>query len=201
MSLIESYWMLRNSRVVAFTVFELFRENELGLKLPPPPTHPPTHTHTHTHTHRLGLKRHYSATVKHPTLKIKLRTQKLSILPSELNTWDYILINCIKCNRRHLNCQLDIFLLGCNNACYSNFKVYFFIGKLHSGRTKIGWKRFYFLPFSAFPAALLIRKTLSSGNFAIYFYWRKLHFPINLFNFRKILVCVSIPHGLNKWLF
>ena len=50
MSLIESYWMLRNSRVVAFTVFELLRENELGLKLPPPPTHPPTHTHTYTHT-------------------------------------------------------------------------------------------------------------------------------------------------------
>ena len=76
--------MLRSSRVVAFTVFELLRENELGLKLPPPPTHQPTHTHTHTH--RLGLKCHYSATVKHPTLKIKLRTQKLSILPSELNT-------------------------------------------------------------------------------------------------------------------
>ena len=134
MSLIESYWMLRSSRVVAFTVFELLRENELGLKLPPPPTHQPTHTHTHTH--RLGLKCHYSATVKHPTLKIKLRTQKLSILPSELNTWDYILINCIKCNRRHLNCQLDIFLLGCNSACYSNFKVHFFIGTLHYGRTK-----------------------------------------------------------------
>ena len=49
MSLIESYSMLRNSRVVAFTVFELLRENELGLKLPPPP-HPPTHTHTYTHT-------------------------------------------------------------------------------------------------------------------------------------------------------
>ena len=38
MSLIECYWMLQNSRVTAFTVFELCRENQLGgLKLPPPP--------------------------------------------------------------------------------------------------------------------------------------------------------------------
>ena len=29
MSLIECYWMLQNSRVTAFTVFELLRENEL----------------------------------------------------------------------------------------------------------------------------------------------------------------------------
>ena len=31
MSLIECYWMLQNSRVTAFTVFELLRENQLGL--------------------------------------------------------------------------------------------------------------------------------------------------------------------------
>ena len=39
MSLIECYWMLQNSRVTAFTVFELLRENQLGwgVKLPPPP--------------------------------------------------------------------------------------------------------------------------------------------------------------------
>ena len=30
MSLIECYWMLQNSRVIAFTVFELLRENQLG---------------------------------------------------------------------------------------------------------------------------------------------------------------------------
>ena len=38
MSLIECYWMLQNSRVTAFTVFELLRENQLGggIKLPPP---------------------------------------------------------------------------------------------------------------------------------------------------------------------
>ena len=30
MSLIECYWMLQNSRVTAFTVFELLRENQLG---------------------------------------------------------------------------------------------------------------------------------------------------------------------------
>ena len=39
MSLIECYWMLQNSRVTAFTVFELLRKNEPGgrVKLPPPP--------------------------------------------------------------------------------------------------------------------------------------------------------------------
>ena len=38
MSVIECYWMLQNSRVTAFTVFELLRENQLGrggVKLPP----------------------------------------------------------------------------------------------------------------------------------------------------------------------
>ena len=30
MSLIECYWMHQNSRVIAFTVFELLRENQLG---------------------------------------------------------------------------------------------------------------------------------------------------------------------------
>ena len=30
MSLIKCYWMLQNSRVTAFTVFELLRENKLG---------------------------------------------------------------------------------------------------------------------------------------------------------------------------
>ena len=35
----ECLWMLQNSRVTAFTVFELLRENQLGggVKLPPPP--------------------------------------------------------------------------------------------------------------------------------------------------------------------
>ena len=51
MFLIECYWMLQNSRVTAFTVFELFRGNQLGVgKItppPPPPPHPPP---------RLGLK-------------------------------------------------------------------------------------------------------------------------------------------------
>ena len=39
MSLIECYWMLQNSRVTAFTVFELLREIKMGGKitLPPPP--------------------------------------------------------------------------------------------------------------------------------------------------------------------
>ena len=40
MSLIECYWMLQNSRVTAFTVFELLRENQLrggGLNYPPSP--------------------------------------------------------------------------------------------------------------------------------------------------------------------
>ena len=30
MSLIECYWMLQNARIIAFTVFELLRENQLG---------------------------------------------------------------------------------------------------------------------------------------------------------------------------
>ena len=40
MSLIECYWMLQNSRVTAFTIFELLREIRLGVgvKLPPYPT-------------------------------------------------------------------------------------------------------------------------------------------------------------------
>ena len=38
MSLIECYWMLQNSRVTAFTVFELWRENQLGDKITPRPT-------------------------------------------------------------------------------------------------------------------------------------------------------------------
>ena len=37
MSLIEYCWMLHNSRVTTFTVFELLRENQLGVKLPIPP--------------------------------------------------------------------------------------------------------------------------------------------------------------------
>ena len=36
MSLIECYWRLQNSRVTAFTVFELLRENQLGGKITPP---------------------------------------------------------------------------------------------------------------------------------------------------------------------
>ena len=36
MSLIECYWMLQNSRVTAFTVLELLRENQLRSKITPP---------------------------------------------------------------------------------------------------------------------------------------------------------------------
>ena len=37
MSLTECYWMLQNSRVTAFTVFEFLKENQLGgVKLPTP---------------------------------------------------------------------------------------------------------------------------------------------------------------------
>ena len=35
MSLIKCYWMLQNDRVTAFTVSELLRENQQGVKLPP----------------------------------------------------------------------------------------------------------------------------------------------------------------------
>ena len=38
MFLIERYWMLQNSRVAAFTVFELLRENQLGGRDYPSPT-------------------------------------------------------------------------------------------------------------------------------------------------------------------
>ena len=37
LSLIKCYWMLQNSRVTAFTVFELLRENQLGGKITPSP--------------------------------------------------------------------------------------------------------------------------------------------------------------------
>ena len=38
MSIIECYWMLQNSRVTAFTVFELLRKNQLGEQSYPPPS-------------------------------------------------------------------------------------------------------------------------------------------------------------------
>ena len=44
MSLLKCYWMLQNARVTAFTISELLRENQQGVKLPPSP--PP----------RLGLR-------------------------------------------------------------------------------------------------------------------------------------------------
>ena len=47
--------MLQNPRVAAFTVSELLRENQQGVKLPPLPPSTHIHTHTHTHTPRLGL--------------------------------------------------------------------------------------------------------------------------------------------------
>ena len=50
MSLTEFYWMLQNSRVTAFAVLELLRENQLGRsKITAPPTTP-----------RLGLKDVYA---------------------------------------------------------------------------------------------------------------------------------------------
>ena len=41
MSLMQCYWMLQNARVTAFTVSDLLRENQQGVKLPPPLTNPP----------------------------------------------------------------------------------------------------------------------------------------------------------------
>ena len=39
MFLIECYWILQNSRVTAFTIFELLRQNQLGGdKITPPPS-------------------------------------------------------------------------------------------------------------------------------------------------------------------
>ena len=40
MSRIGCYWMLQSSSFTSFTVFELFRENQLGGKITPPSTHP-----------------------------------------------------------------------------------------------------------------------------------------------------------------
>ena len=47
-SLIKCYSMLKNARVIAFTIFELLIENQQGVKLLAP-------THTYTHPPRLGL--------------------------------------------------------------------------------------------------------------------------------------------------
>ena len=44
MSLIKCYWMLPNARITAFIIFELSKENQQGVKLPPTPH--PRHTHT-----------------------------------------------------------------------------------------------------------------------------------------------------------
>ena len=44
MSLIDCYYMLQNSRVLIFTIFELLRENQLGDKITPTPNPlPPPH--------------------------------------------------------------------------------------------------------------------------------------------------------------
>ena len=40
MSLMKCYWMLQNSKVTAFNVYDLLRENQQGGKITPPP--PPT---------------------------------------------------------------------------------------------------------------------------------------------------------------
>ena len=60
MSLIECYWMLQNSRVTAFTVFELLRENQLGGGYSYPRPIPP----------RLGLNRKGMAACQGPGLTL-----------------------------------------------------------------------------------------------------------------------------------
>ena len=60
MSLIECYWMLQNSRVTAFTVFELLRENQLGGGYSYPCPIPP----------RLGLNRKGMAACQGPGLTL-----------------------------------------------------------------------------------------------------------------------------------
>ena len=63
MSLIKTYLILQDASIIAFTISELFRENqqgaEGGLALPTPHhinTHTHTHTNTHTHTHTQKLE-------------------------------------------------------------------------------------------------------------------------------------------------
>ena len=57
MSLIECYWMLQNSTVAAFTVFELIRENQLGGKITPPPTPPATQIRVKGELHCLCFRK------------------------------------------------------------------------------------------------------------------------------------------------
>ena len=59
-SVIRLYGMLQNTRVAAFTVSELFRENQQWWINLLPHTHTHTHTHTNTHRQRLGLNWQHS---------------------------------------------------------------------------------------------------------------------------------------------
>ena len=60
------------------------------------------------------------------TSNIENKSKEIFILTSKLNTLDYILINWIKYNGHHLNWQLDIIPVGCNNGCYFSFAKYLF---------------------------------------------------------------------------
>ena len=52
-SLMKCYWMLQNDRATAFTISELLRENQQGVKSPPlPPSSLPPAPFPHPHHHR-----------------------------------------------------------------------------------------------------------------------------------------------------
>ena len=57
MSLIKCYSALQNAKVETFTVSQLLKESQQGVKHSPPPF---THTYTHTHTPRLGLTNRFN---------------------------------------------------------------------------------------------------------------------------------------------
>ena len=59
MSLIKCYSALQNAKVETFTVSQLLKESQQGVKHSPP-LHTHIHTHTHTHTHRLGLTNRFN---------------------------------------------------------------------------------------------------------------------------------------------
>ena len=55
MWLIKSYWMLRNTRVIAFTFSELLKENQQGVKLRTSPPSPPPLSYTHSQIKVKGI--------------------------------------------------------------------------------------------------------------------------------------------------
>ena len=117
-ALMKSYWLLQNARVTAFTVFQLLRENQQGVKLPPP---------------RLGLRikdlLNFDQFVEihlKMTLFFKMQvTHKLLHMDKNCRTWK----KCEKSSKSN-TCHFKISKSG--NSCIQNIvSIYFQMIKIY----------------------------------------------------------------------